>query len=318
MGLVAAVDEIAGELYGVDPDAFVAARTAAVAGAKAAGDKALAREVATLRKPTRSAWLLNLLTRTQPERLAVLPELGARLAAATAALDVTAVRAAARERATVVGDLTGLAVEAGRRAGYDGGEAVRTEVATTLQAALADPEVLAALMAGRLEKAQVYAGFFGPMAPVAPATPPATTDPGVPVAPGSGGSGAPADTRPPPADGEADGPSAAAPVPDPRLVEAARHHLERARVTFDAAVAERLRAVEADEAARAALDRASQEVADLRGELRSAEQAELAARDAGTASAVDLHDARTAEQQAAAMLEKARRALADATRVGPA
>ena len=48
MGLVAAVDEIAGELYGVDPDAFVAARTAAVAGAKAAGDKALAREVATL------------------------------------------------------------------------------------------------------------------------------------------------------------------------------------------------------------------------------------------------------------------------------
>ena len=86
MGLVAAVDEIAGELYGVDPDAFVAARTAAVAGAKAAGDKALAREVATLRKPTRSAWLLNLLTRTQPERLAVLPELGALALFATVVL----------------------------------------------------------------------------------------------------------------------------------------------------------------------------------------------------------------------------------------
>ena len=61
-----ALDEIAEELYGVPPEEFVAARTAARDRARAAGDKELAAAVAALPKPTTAAWVANLLVRRQP------------------------------------------------------------------------------------------------------------------------------------------------------------------------------------------------------------------------------------------------------------
>ena len=57
------LDDVADRLYAAAPDEFMALRTEQVAAAKAAGDKALAKEIGTLRKPTRSAWLVNLLAR---------------------------------------------------------------------------------------------------------------------------------------------------------------------------------------------------------------------------------------------------------------
>src|SRR5690348_16036692 len=63
----AALDKVADDLYGLPPDAFTGARDAAVKQARADGNAPLAREIAKLRRPTQSAWLINLLWRDQRE-----------------------------------------------------------------------------------------------------------------------------------------------------------------------------------------------------------------------------------------------------------
>ncbi len=290
-GAVEERERIADELYGSDPDEFIAARVAAVKAAKASGDRALAAAVGQLRRPTRSAWLVNLLARTHPDRVAALSDLAARLPAATAAGDIAALRTAGAERTTLVSDLTRVVVGLGTARGYDGGETVRSEVTTTLQAALADPAVLAQVLVGRVEKAHVYAGFgFGFPAP--------TSAPEAPV-------GSPATPTPDSEPTEGSVPEVAA----PELIEA-RQKVEGWTALLAEAVATTEQAAAADEEAQSVLDRASQEVADLRAELKAAEAAELAARQRARTTSDDLHDARTAEQQAAAALDRAQKTLA--------
>ena len=58
--------EAAVELYSADPDEFVERRKDLVARARAAGDTAAAKQIAGLRKPTRSAWIINQLVRSAP------------------------------------------------------------------------------------------------------------------------------------------------------------------------------------------------------------------------------------------------------------
>src|SRR5262245_31498346 len=53
-------DRIADELYAGRPDAFAAARDAAIKQARADKDTTLAKELGALRRPTQSAWLINL------------------------------------------------------------------------------------------------------------------------------------------------------------------------------------------------------------------------------------------------------------------
>ena len=55
--------EATAELYGSDPEEFTERRTALASQARAAGDRAAAKEIAGLRKPTRSAWMINQLVR---------------------------------------------------------------------------------------------------------------------------------------------------------------------------------------------------------------------------------------------------------------
>src|SRR5690625_1697312 len=54
------LDAVAEELYDTAPEDLVALRTARAAEATAAGDRELAQQVRALRKPTRSAWIANL------------------------------------------------------------------------------------------------------------------------------------------------------------------------------------------------------------------------------------------------------------------
>ena len=68
----AAVDE----LYGADPESFTERRTELAAAARDAGDRAAAKAIAALRRPTRAAWVVNLLSRTDPSGPAKLAELG--------------------------------------------------------------------------------------------------------------------------------------------------------------------------------------------------------------------------------------------------
>src|SRR5690349_9759446 len=59
------LEDVAARLYALKPDDFAAARDDEVRSARAAGQQPLAREIAKLRRPTQSAWLINLLWRDQ-------------------------------------------------------------------------------------------------------------------------------------------------------------------------------------------------------------------------------------------------------------
>src|SRR5437762_4029417 len=78
------LEPLADELYGLRPEAFSAARDEAIRAARRQGKAALARELARLRKPTQSAWLVNLLWRDQREVMQQLFELANELSRAQA------------------------------------------------------------------------------------------------------------------------------------------------------------------------------------------------------------------------------------------
>lgn len=152
-----ALADIADELYGVPPDAFIAERTARVK--ELAADKALAARVKELRKPAPAAWMVNLLARDRRDDLEQLLALGGELRAAQAALDRADITRLAKERRALVTALARegarLAVEAGQKAPA----AVVDAVAATLDAGLADPEAADAIRTGRLLRALQSIGF---------------------------------------------------------------------------------------------------------------------------------------------------------------
>jgi hypothetical protein len=138
------------DLYAGDPDEFVARRGELAARARAAGDAAAARQIAGLRKPTRSAWVVNRLARAEPGAADQLAELGAQLRAAQQALDGRGIRQLSQRRRELVDT---LARDAFRAVGQRSPSAtLREEVVTTLSAVLVDPEVAGLMRAGRLER----------------------------------------------------------------------------------------------------------------------------------------------------------------------
>jgi hypothetical protein len=80
--LESAIDQV----YAASPDEFMAVRTALVAEARRDGERELAKQIGALRKPTRSAWLINLLARTAPDEVGALLDLGDALREAQANL----------------------------------------------------------------------------------------------------------------------------------------------------------------------------------------------------------------------------------------
>lgn len=70
------IDEVADELYGLDPAEFVEARKARVTQARKEGDRELATAIGKMRKPTLVAWVVNNFAREEPEQLEELLELG--------------------------------------------------------------------------------------------------------------------------------------------------------------------------------------------------------------------------------------------------
>ena len=158
------------ELYRADPDDFMSRRQELVAQAREAGQTAAAKQIAALRKPTRSAWVVNRLVRADPEVTERLAALAAELRGAGASADGGRIRELSAARARLVDDLTQQALDDLPAPPA----AVREEVTATLDAALADPEVAANL--GTLVRAAQWAGFGlalpipgGAPAPTAPA-----------------------------------------------------------------------------------------------------------------------------------------------------
>ncbi|RKT57369.1 hypothetical protein [Saccharothrix australiensis] len=158
----APVDRVADELYALPPARFVAARDAHARAALDRGDKALAKEISALRKPTVAAWALNQLARYRAAELAEAVALGDQLRAAQEGLRGRELRELGARRRVVVGALVrlaeALAVDRGTPLGSDAVQQVRA----TLTAALADAVLAARIRAGRLVRPVEQSGF-GPL-----------------------------------------------------------------------------------------------------------------------------------------------------------
>lgn len=248
-------------LYGVAPEEFTAARQELVKLARKDGDAALAKRVGALRRPTVSAWAVNLLSREAGPELGMLLDTGSDLRAAWA--EGRPIGGLEQRR----GELVDLLVRtAGRLAGEAGrplrDPAVR-EVEDTLLAATVDPDAADEVRGGALVRPLSHTGF-------------------VPAG------FAPSEQAPPPARKRAASPKAA-PHRNPSAArqkpQITQKRAERARQRAEAAEreeeaeeraekAQRLleaREAEAD-AARRDLDAADAEADRLRTELQSAER----------------------------------------------
>ncbi|WP_425308102.1 hypothetical protein AADG42_04900 [Ammonicoccus fulvus] len=159
--------DVAG-LYAGPLQDFVARRGRLAAELKAAGDAAGAKRVLALRKPTRGAWLVNLLAFHDADRLSEVFELGASLAKAHRDADPTALRELSALRAGVLDALAGRAAALGSERGYAVPDHVRGEVVETLRAAMADPALADRVLEGAMA-ATVRAAGFGPADLFAPA-----------------------------------------------------------------------------------------------------------------------------------------------------
>lgn len=154
--------QVLDELYGVPPEDFTRTRNERAAQAKASGDRELAARIQQLRKPTVSAWAVNMLVRLHGDEVAGLLSLGAQLREAQATLSGNALRQLSRQRSQVVSALgrraRGMAAELGHRLS----ESAASEVDQTLQTALVDPAAARTVRAGRMTAPLSYTGL-GPL-----------------------------------------------------------------------------------------------------------------------------------------------------------
>jgi hypothetical protein len=282
------LDTAADELYALSPDDFIERRQQLVAEAKQAGDRQLATQIGKFRRPTRSAWLINVLAREEPDDITALLDLGAALQEAQQRMAGDELRQLSVERRRTVDAMARRAVELGRDHGYDAPDGAVQEVGQTLQTALGDREIADLVRAGRLTQAVTYGGF-GP------------TDL-------SSALGASLPTKAP------SRPESAAEAPAAAPKQDAKQHREAEKAAAEArerATEARQTADSAEEAAEAATQRAddlADQVETLRTQLRQTEAAEREARDEARAARKhfqELRQAAVSAEQAATAAEQA-------------
>ncbi|NDL58372.1 hypothetical protein [Phytoactinopolyspora mesophila] len=150
------IAEASARLYSAPLPEFVATRDAL---AKEVTDKAAAKRIRGLRKPTVPAWLANQLARRHPDDMETLVRTGDEMRAATANRDGRRLRELSAEGRQIVGTL----VQHARRIADETGQAVSGDAAealeTTLHAAMADPGAAQVVLTGRLARPLGHAGF---------------------------------------------------------------------------------------------------------------------------------------------------------------
>lgn len=157
-------DDELDSLFWAPPKDFTAKRTGLTAAAKRRGDDAAAKRIAAANKPTTAAWIVNRLALKHRDTGQRLANLGDELRAAHAAMDGARIRDLSAEQHHLIDELTRAALDAADVARPS--SAVRDDITSTLQAAIADPEVRGRL--GRLARPEQWSGFgdFGAATPV--------------------------------------------------------------------------------------------------------------------------------------------------------
>lgn len=169
----AQLDAIAVELYALPPDEFTAARNARAA----ASDRSLASQITALRKPTVSAWTVDLLAREG--QLADALDLAAALREAQDDLDAAELSRLGGQRRALVAALATQAVDLAKQRGVSVSGAARDDIEKTINAAVMDATAAAAVMSARLVRPLEANGFE----PVDTADALGGSVPGVAVAP---------------------------------------------------------------------------------------------------------------------------------------
>ncbi|MGW8776656.1 hypothetical protein ACWGNM_01115 [Streptomyces sp. NPDC055796] len=283
------VESVAGELYGLLPSEFTAARDAYVAEARKAGDKQLATAIAALRKPTLAVWTAGLLARRRPDEANRLVRLGEALRTAHRTLDAAQLRKLSHDQHVVIGELARTAGALAAEAGQSVSEPVLHEVEQILHAVLADADVAERWSRGQLAKTpEAVSGFTG-LEPLPGAAPPRPAQQARP-------DGSETEHARPPK-GDADGRAGQA---RRERVEAAQAELAEAR-----AEAERLEAEQAD--ARERRDRADAALAAAEEDVRAAKERLVTARTESTAAAGRVREAERTAVKARARWEAAGR-----------
>ena len=152
------LDEIVRELYVLPPADFVTARNELVRQARAAGSRDVAERLQQLRRPTRSAWLVNLLA-SDSRAMQRLSALGRELRDAQTGLVRTELRNLAEQRRQLIADLLDRAKAHAAEAGLRLTPTVLSEVEATLQAALVDLAGALTIRNGRLVRPLSHSGF---------------------------------------------------------------------------------------------------------------------------------------------------------------
>ena len=152
------LDDIVRGLYVLPPADFVAARNELVRQARAAGSREVAERLQQLRRPTRSAWLVNLLARDSAA-MQRLSALGRELRDAQTGLAGPELRNLAEQRRRLFSDLLDQARAQAADAGVRVTSTVLLEVEATLQAALVDLAGALTVRNGRLVRPLSHSGF---------------------------------------------------------------------------------------------------------------------------------------------------------------
>ena len=162
--------EAVSELYGADPEEFTRRRGELAAAARSAGQAGVARQIAGLRKPTRSAWMINRLMRADPDAVARLATVGEELRAAELAGDGARLRESSQARRELIATLVPQALAAAGE--HNPPAALREEITATFSAALADPGVAEQIQHAMLLRPARRVGFGTAAAPELALVPP--------------------------------------------------------------------------------------------------------------------------------------------------
>ena len=164
------VRQASDELYSTDPDEFVERRRALADEARRSGQPAAAKQITALRKPTRSAWTLNVLARTEPALIDDVLGLGEQMREAERRLDGAQLRDLSKQRRQLINTLSRKAFAASKQSAPSA--ALREEVSNTLSAAFADPDLAELLQSGTVLKSAQWDGFGSGIRPDLSLVPP--------------------------------------------------------------------------------------------------------------------------------------------------
>lgn len=144
-------EAVADELFAAKREDFTALRDERAKQARP--DRGQADRIAGLRKPTVAAWLVNQVSRNNPEEIDRLAELGESLRHAHQQLAGPELRTLSRRRHELIEMLNKRAHWLARKAGYAFSDTTGRQVEDTFEAAVSDEQALNAVRAARLSTA---------------------------------------------------------------------------------------------------------------------------------------------------------------------